>query len=369
MKETFPEFAAVKNPAFTFIVNPISGSSEAQHVRKEVYRLQHKVEDPRLQLALKNLLSFLGINKNLFEFNPTFLETDADENWLKYIRAQWAKSSDNPTAQHSSAFNEDIDLYVYIVVGGDGTLSQLNGLLQSTEFTGRALVVPFFGGRGNDFAKSIYPNKKRGDCAAVTSFDTLVNYWADAAVLKQYVPQVIPIDAVQINGRYLLNIASLGYGGGVVENTSAQKRASSLLSGTSLVYQIEGVRSYMNTPEYSVEFVSATETFEAVVWGCFIGNGKANGHGLYWTPKASLSDGLFDIVWFRRPSLLPMLQTIQNVKQQKPPSATHRYEQWSQATLRSKTPIPIEMDGEFVGRFSEIEIVVSQGFQVWTLEI
>ncbi len=369
MKQTSPEFAAVKNPAFTFIVNPISGSSEAQHVRKEVYRLQHKVEDPRLQLALKNLLSFLGIPKNLFEFNPTFLETDADGDWLKQIRSPWAQLADVGVAQHLSGAHKNIDLHLYIVVGGDGTLSQLNGLLQSAEFTGRALIIPFFGGRGNDFAKSIYPNKKRGDCAAVTSFDTLVNYWADATVLKQYVPQVVPIDAVQINDRYLLNMASLGYGGGVVENTSAQKRASSLLSGTSLVYQIEGVRSYMNTPEYTVEFISASETFEAVVWGCFIGNGKANGHGLYWTPKASLSDGLFDIVWFRRPSLLPMLQTIQNVKQQKPPSATHRYEQWSQATLRCKTPIPIEMDGEFVGRFSELEFTVRQSLRVWTLHI
>jgi YegS/Rv2252/BmrU family lipid kinase len=172
-------------------------------------------------------------------------------------------------------------------VGGDGTLNEvLNGMAES----GSTLaVIP--GGSGNDFIRSL-------NCSSDTG----------SLLLRTVNGRQEAFDLAKVNGRYFINIASLGFDGDVVFSTLRFKN----LPGVS------GSLAYILGIFYSI-FKRGTSKMRITVDGSVredkmlltaIANGRYYGGGMIPVPDADLKDGFLDICAVREVSRLKILRLL-----------------------------------------------------------
>jgi diacylglycerol kinase family enzyme len=172
------------------------------------------------------------------------------------------------------------------------------------------------------------------------------------------------MDLASANGRLFINMASLGYGGEVVEKTHSRE---AFWSKTSMVYQVEGALGLLGVQGCRCELKADGEVaYRGEFFGAFVGNGKANGSGLFWTPTAEIDDGKLDAVVFGKPGLLSMATALSAVKKRKPPSFKHTVARATELVFHFDRPTALELDGEFVGRSLTHEFkCLPQALQVW----
>ena len=222
-----------------------------------------------------------------------------------------------------------------MTIGGDGTLTRVASLLN--RFGSKAKFIALPGGRGNDFVRTLY-----GFSAIEGSFWEWASTSTSGWVFES-------LDLASADGRVFLNMASIGYGGRVVE--TAQNRKA-FWSKTSMVYQVEGALALLSSSEkYSAEcnvIVDGKIAFSGLFFGGFVGNGKANGNGLFWTNKALLNDGMINSVFFPKPGLLEMARTMGAIKKGKPPKFVHQEVIGKEIRFEFNQPVPLELDGDFV---------------------
>lgn len=297
------------------VINPISGGGRARRMAEHFFQ--------RSSLILKQL----GMGQVAGSFPR--IETDAEGVWRRRL---------------SEKLHEAGGPQLILAFGGDGTLSQTActvhdaGLMEASTL----FLVP--GGRGNDFTRTLYGRTFLED-----------EFWVWVAS-KKWTSR--PVDLAVCNGMKFLNMASVGYGGKVVENVHNRK---AFWSKTAAVYQVEGALALFGEKNthgviHSVDNLGTTETlYDGDVFGAFVGNGSANGSGLFWTPKAVTDDGKLDAVVFRKPSFLEMLKTLNEVKRARDPRISHRRGVASSFVFEFREPVAIELDGEYRGRADKIQ--------------
>ena len=216
-----------------------------------------------------------------------------------------------------------------LVAGGDGSIHEaVNGLLQSNR-SAELGIVPV--GRGNDFAKA---------CSIPT-------HWEDAALLLAdrlvNAMPARPVDVGQMNGRYFVNGAGIGFDARV----TAIARSVHLPIGdlVYLVALLRGLWAGVNTYEARVRY--GEQRHDGRVTLVSISNGPWVGGVFNIVPSALNDDGELDLLVvnavsrFRLMTLLPKLISGKHMQEREVAHARiHSCE------IETAEPMPSHLDGE-----------------------
>lgn len=227
---------------------------------------------------------------------------------------------------------------ILIAIGGDGTVNEVANaiLFRSNRNTLKMGILPF--GKGNDFVRSL-------------------GIGLDLAVLRDKIQlgKSRPIDAGKLdfvgkNGmksqRYFVNIADVGLGGMATQ----MLRAGRPLWSSNLTYFWVIVKAFIHYTPSLVKFASETKNYEGKVMSICMANGAYFASGLGIAPVAKPDDGMLEWVILGNISIWDYLKNIPNLKRvkkiQHPEVSYHR---GTECIISSEIPLPIDMDGEFVG--------------------
>ena len=247
---------------------------------------------------------------------------------------------------HSSILTQDAisgGFYYIICIGGDGSLNEVvNGVMQSFKTIDdksrqliRLGVLPK--GTGNDFARTMQIS---------SDIDQLKNSIEDDIYTDIDIGRA---NFINIKGiaetRYFINITDIGMGGVI-----AEKLTGSRWLGSFLTYQKAIINTLLNYKKQDVIAKADTFSFDGKIMVFAIANGKYFGGGLGIAPDALPTDGIFSIVIVGKVSVIEYLKLVGKLKNCK--KITHpelSYYNTSEITIQSPLPMPIDMDGEFIG--------------------
>ncbi|NLW03040.1 MAG: diacylglycerol kinase family lipid kinase [Clostridiaceae bacterium] len=210
-------------------------------------------------------------------------------------------------------------------VGGDGTLNEIiNGVSGQHIELG---IIPC--GSGNDAIRSIYN---------IT----------DPHVLLKILPVASStlLDMGKINGRYFINIASIGFDAEVVTLSRKFKRIPPV-SG-SMAYILGVLTAVIGLKKHKVRITiddGSERTNELLL--CAFANGKFYGGGMKAAPQADMTDGILDICEVEKPGRIRLLKLF-------PAFMRGEHTGLKEVTLHrcrkieivGTRPLPINFDGE-----------------------
>jgi lipid kinase YegS len=162
-----------------------------------------------------------------------------------------------------------------VAAGGDGSINEVvNGLMQLPKEKRPALaILPL--GTANDFATAceipILPLE---------------------ALRLALEGEVYPVDIVQANDRYFINVASSGFGAQIVADTPTSLK--NFLGGGA--YTLSAVVKALNYSGYTGKLVAEDLEIEGRSIAGVVCNGRQAGGGQMLAPTAYINDGLLDIV-------------------------------------------------------------------------
>ncbi len=156
------------------------------------------------------------------------------------------------------------------IIGGDGTLNYFINHYSTISIP----LALFKGGTGNDFAWKLY-----GNCTTKEQFEIVLN-----ACPK-------PVDAASCNNSLFINGVGIGFDGEVLDSIKAIR-----FIGGHIGYYLIVLKKILTFKESSFKIYSnellADEKFLLVM----INNSSRTGGGFHVSPKASVNDGLLDLV-------------------------------------------------------------------------
>jgi diacylglycerol kinase (ATP) len=208
--------------------------------------------------------------------------------------------------------------------GGDGTVNQVaNGLADGNAALG---VLPM--GTVNVFAMELgLPLHNLELCwDIITAGNTRL------------------VDLPSANGKYFVQLAGVGLDAQVVKETSlAFKRSFGPLSYLISAAQIAA----RQPPRLFIESKDASTAEGSFV---LIGNGRLYGGPFPFFKHASIDDGLFDVVVFKRLGYLEIIKYLQDVVFSSDIAVPEiEYFQTRRLRLTSEQDVPLELDGELAG--------------------
>jgi YegS/Rv2252/BmrU family lipid kinase len=227
---------------------------------------------------------------------------------------------------------------IIIAVGGDGTINEVaNSLLTSRNRDHLKMgILPR--GKGNDFVRSLGKGH-------------------DLAMLKQQIQlgkskriDVGKLEFTNTEGnrsyRYFVNIADVGLGGLATQ----MLRAGRPLWSSNLTYFWVILKSFLKYRPAQAKFSSAEFTYEGKIMSICMANGAYFASGLGIAPDAKLEDGKLDWVILGKITVWDYLKKIPQLKRAKKISHPEiSYHQGTECQISGEIPLPIDMDGEFVG--------------------
>jgi YegS/Rv2252/BmrU family lipid kinase len=185
------------------------------------------------------------------------------------------------------------DIYRIYSVGGDGTLNEvLNGMVNSSS---SLAVIP--SGTGNDFIKSIYNFSKQDKI--------------EDLLLKMINGKEKNIDLCRVNGRYFINIASVGFDADVAYNSIRLKKFPFI--GGKLAYILGILLTVFNYKSYKLDIYIDGKKHRIDALLAAIANGRYYGGGINVAPKAKIDDGLFSICAIEKVSRFKILTLFPKV--------------------------------------------------------
>ena len=224
-------------------------------------------------------------------------------------------------------FSSTGDYRIY-AVGGDGTLNEvLNGMVG----TGSTLAcIP--GGSGNDFIKSVV---KKFDRRRIL-LDTILGTEKE-------------VDLGMADGRYFLNIASLGFDANVVKN--AEKYKTGPIVPNKISYLLSVISTAMDIKPEKVRIIADGEVFDEEVFMVAVANGKYYGGGIKIAPLADINDGLLDVLIVTdidRAKVMKFLPLAIAGKHMGLPEL--QYRRCKRVEIVAAEPVYINVDGELAAR-------------------
>ncbi|MBI4853351.1 MAG: diacylglycerol kinase family lipid kinase [Acidobacteria bacterium] len=228
-----------------------------------------------------------------------------------------------------------------IACGGDGTISEVtNGIINSGANTELG-ILPH--GSGGDFPKSLNLPKRFQDAAlALAKGKSELIDVGQATFLNTKLKE---------ESRYFINVASFGMGGEVVKRSESSNKTF----GGTLAYAYATLATTLSyeCPEIFLECDDKSPqrwTIASVI----IGNGRYFGGGMKIAPKASLTDGLLDVIVIKELSKIAILSNAHHLYSgthlDLPYVATTRVKKIIAKPINSKTLVRLEMDGEYAGQ-------------------
>ncbi len=229
-----------------------------------------------------------------------------------------------------------------VIAGGDGTVSQVvNNLMDLPLQFG---IIPC--GSGNGLAMAAGISKK-----------------PPIALQIIFTGSAAPTDGFLINNHFSCMLSGLGFDAKVAHDFAHQpKRGLS-------TYIRQVVKNFFSARTYSFEFTLENQSFTTDAYFISIANSNQFGNNFTIAPKASLSDGLLDIVIVTEQNKLSfLLQTFRQViggnqLQSKKIVNTEKaviYFQTDRLTIHNPSLAPLHIDGDPAETSSIIEVAVQQ---------
>jgi diacylglycerol kinase (ATP) len=169
--------------------------------------------------------------------------------------------------QYSSA-----GAYRIYSIGGDGTLNEvLNGMAESNCSLG---IIP--AGSGNDFIRSIYPYKIEKDIVS-----KVINGTESC------------VDVGRVNGRYFLNISSVGIDAEITYNAREFKKVPFFSGHFAYLFSIFATVFKYKSKSTEIRIDCDQKVQNTLLFA--VANGKYYGGGMKVAPGAIVDDGVFEI--------------------------------------------------------------------------
>ncbi|MBZ5858911.1 diacylglycerol/lipid kinase family protein [Flavihumibacter profundi] len=213
-----------------------------------------------------------------------------------------------------------------VICGGDGTVNQVvNSLHHTGIYFG---IIPM--GSGNGLANT----------AGIPSV-------TDKAIDLLFSGKPRFIDAFMVNDQFACMLCGIGFDAKVAHDF-AQQPGRGLLT-----YTQQTLKNYFTATPYQFELVVNDQVIQTAAFFISIANSNQFGNQFTIAPKASLNDGLLDIVIVPKmnKAILPFA-LIQQIRGGKPASAkdssgtTIQYFQTAKIQIRNKDNAPLHIDGE-----------------------
>lgn len=216
----------------------------------------------------------------------------------------------------ASRYTSSENLRVYSV-GGDGTLNEvLNGMVGSAS---SLAVIP--SGTGNDFIKSIIPQ------------------YSIKNILQNTIQGTEKVlDCANVNGRYFLNISSMGFDADIAHN--AVKYKKSIILPRKLAYIISIFTTlFKYKHKHMIIEIDGKTIFDSNVLLIAVANGKYYGGGVNISPHSKLEDGKLNISLVGAVKVTRILQAMLQL-------ARGKYEEISELNFLVGKRIKIKCDNE-----------------------
>ena len=267
--------------------------------------------------------------KYVFIINPASGKTDYDkikENIIKTLENEeyeiYETKAPKEATEIASRFKNEENTVVYSV-GGDGTLNEVvNGIAEGKCKLG---IIPT--GSGNDFYRT----------------------------LKEAQTENVRLDLGKVNGRYFINIASVGMDAETCNNANKIKSKIKLHSSyylalihTFLTFKSKSLKLKIDKNVYAGDYIIAA-----------ICNGKYYGGGFKIAPVASFDDNQFDIYLVSKAGKLKLIKILLALLK----SEHEKYNEvrkytGKNITITSENNLIVNIDGEItISKNIEIEMV------------
>ena len=176
----------------------------------------------------------------------------------------------------------------FTVYGGDGTIFRaVNALMKSgCNDTAQLKIVPL--GSGNDF---------------VRSFEGIAGE--------------VPVDVMEFNGRYGINVINIGFDCEVVRRAAGVKKVPLVSGKMAYILGVVGELLHKKAMDTTITVTYADGTSEVIEEKTLLiaaANGKWYGGGFQVAPAASTCDGLLDLVIIRNVSTKTFINLVGDYK-------------------------------------------------------
>lgn len=240
--------------------------------------------------------------------------------------------------------NEQCD--VVLVCGGDGSLNQAANGVFNSNFPHTPLAI-WPSGTGNDFVKTVHVPK---------SFQEL------RSSIEKRCYRSVDLPCMEWDGRkrVYLNVTDLGLGGCVAYDMTRSSRRL----GSFLTYQWLIVKNLLRFKKRLIRFELDGKICEARAMNFVVANAKYFGSGLGISPDSDAADGILEVIVIGDLNFFEYLYFVPKVRKCKKLSY-HKIQYYSakKIGIETEVPMPIDMDGEFIG-FSPMVISVQHSLNI-----
>ncbi len=219
-----------------------------------------------------------------------------------------------------------------VAAGGDGTLNEVVNGISAKRSSVRLGLIPL--GTGNDFARTLGIPTDIGDAIGVIATG-----------------RTRPIDLVRVTSnrvRYFVNVSAGGFSGLVDEKLTAAMKQSwgPLAYLRSAVATLPQLHAYRTTISFG-----RGRRLVAQAYNVIIANGRYAGGGTMIAPRASIDDGLLDIILIRERPLAELAVLAAKVALGKHLSSKAIvFRRAAKVRVKSRPGMWFNTDGELVGR-------------------
>lgn len=225
-----------------------------------------------------------------------------------------------------------------VAVGGDGTINEVAmGIIQKGY--GTLGIIP--GGTGNDLARSL----------DIPLDPEEALYSLLSGVKKR-------IDFGRINGRFFLNVASMGLDAEIVKRTENIKK---IIKG-SIAYTISLIITLIVYKSQKLIIELDDETIEIDAMLTAVANGKYYGGGMKICPMAVLDDGCFHVIIVKKLNKLKLLRFFPLVFKGTHVNLTDLVKVYSSKNvkLRFDKELLLNIDGDVILAKDEVNFIIDE---------
>ena len=232
-----------------------------------------------------------------------------------------------------------IDLAEYkkiLIAGGDGTIHQaVNALLD----------------QGINLPIGIYPSGTANDFAHNFNLPSTIEELTDIYTRENYTHS----DVGRVNGKYFINVASLGCLIDISQRTDPKTKTSLGVFS----YYLKGIEEFQKLKSIHVRVRSEEFSFEDEIYFMLVMNGKSAGGFKKIAPLSVINDGLLDVYIFKKCPLLELMNLVAKILKGDHDQSPHvLYFQTSKLTVECDEKIGTDLDGERGVKFPlSIEVV------------
>ena len=236
-----------------------------------------------------------------------------------------------------------------VCAGGDGTINEVvNGLFEDRRLINPHIelgIVDF--GSGSGFAQSTGIPQNMDE-----QVDLIVNA---APTLTDIGLCTFSANGRPSKERYFISECQVGIGSAVVQRTGSKYKILGGKAAFGLAAMMEIIHSRVY--ELTLEFKNSTLSDQVI--GIVIGNGHACGGGMRLTPMATIDDGKLDLLVIHEMDRITQLSEFLKIYSGNHIRSTHfSYHRITGLKITSENDLPVETDGELVGRLPvEIKVI------------